>query len=212
MTDDQPQAVSDEHVGAMAEPAPEEQAPPRRAGRARLPWALAALMTAVAVVFALMWAPLYSRAQEREEVREAAEQLVLHLTTFKGETIDEWVEITQRLATDEYDAEVAALFDAELRAALRDAQARSVGRLVNLFVQDIDADAATVFAVMRQTITNAVARQPVEDELRMQIELREVDGQWLVARVEILGPQPGPAPAAPALPEPAEDEVLEEAE
>lgn len=162
--------------------------PERRRGP-KLPWYLAAVATVLAVVFAAMWAPLYLEKTDRERVREAAEDLVLHLTTFEGETIDEWVQQTQRQATDEYAEEVNALFDPELRAALRDAQAKSVGRLVSLFVQDVDGDDAMVFAVVRQTITNAQTSEPVEDELRMQIELRADGGQWKAAKVEVLGPQ-----------------------
>lgn len=177
--------------------------PPR--GR-RLPWVLTAVATVAAVAFAAMWAPLYTADKDRERVRGAAEELVLHLTTFEGETIDEWVQATQRMATEEYAEEVNTLFDPELRAALRDAQAKSVGRLVNLFVQDVDGDDALVFVVVRQTITNAQTAEPVEDELRMQIELVQDGGRWKAAEVEVLGPQGGggelvdeaPAGAAPS--------------
>lgn len=153
----------------------------------KLAWSVAALATILAIVFAVAWAPLYSAAKDRERVRESAEQLVLHLTTFEGATIDEWVQDTQRRATDDYAEEVNTLFDPELRGALREAKAKSVGRLVNLFVQDVDGDDAMVFAVVRQTITNAASPTPVEDELRMQIELRQVDGDWKAAKVEVLG-------------------------
>ena len=157
----------------------------------RLPWVLTASATVAAVAFAAMWAPLYLQNQDRERVRAAAEELVLHLTTFEGETIDEWVQATQRMATEAYAEEVNTLFDPELRAALRDAQAKSVGRLVNLFVQDVDGDDALVFVVVRQTITNAQTAEPVEDELRMQIELVQDGGTWKAAKVEVLGPQGG---------------------
>lgn len=180
--------MSDEQTQTVAPVPAEDGKAPRRRGP-KLPWYLAAVMTVAAVTFAAMWAPLYLANADREEVRESAEDLVLHLTTFEGATIDEWVQETQRRATDTYAEEVNSLFDPELRAALRDAEARSVGRLVNLFVQDVDGDDAMVFAVVRQTITNALATEPVEDELRMQIELRNDGGQWKAAKVEVLGPQ-----------------------
>lgn len=182
--------MSDEQT-ATAVPVTTEDGKPARARGNKLPWYIATVMTVAAVAFAVMWAPLYMANADREEVREAAEDLVLHLTTFEGETIDEWVQETQRQATDEYAEEVNTLFDPELRAALRDAQAKSVGRLVNLFVQDVDGDDAMVFVVVRQTITNAQTSEPVEDELRMQIELRNEGGQWKAAKVEVLGPQGG---------------------
>lgn len=156
-------------------------------GNPLIAWMVAGLSIVAAIAFAVAWAPLYSAAKDRERVRESAEQLVLHLTTFEGATIDEWVQDTQRRATDDYAEEVNTLFDPELRGALREAKAKSVGRLINLFVQDVDGDDAMVFAVVRQTITNAASPTPVEDELRMQIELRQVDGDWKAAKVEVLG-------------------------
>jgi Mce-associated membrane protein len=187
--------MTEEQDVSQAEPAatPAVETPaaaPARATRGpRLAWSVAAFTTILAIAFAVAWAPLYSEAKDRERVREAAEQLVLHLTTFEGATIDEWVQDTQRRATDDYAEEVNTLFDPELRGALRDAKAKSVGRLVNLFVQDVDGENALVFAVVRQTITNAASPEPVEDELRMQIELRQVDGDWKAAKVEVLGQQ-----------------------
>lgn len=178
----------DVHEAAPTVPNPTPAAAPGRPrSSVRLAWTVAAVTTILAIVFAVAWAPLYSAAKDRERVRESAEQLVLHLTTFEGATIDEWVQDTQRRATDDYAEEVNTLFDPELRGALRDAKAKSVGRLVNLFVQDVDGDDAMVFAVVRQTITNAASPTPVEDELRMQIELRQVDGDWKAAKVEVLG-------------------------
>jgi len=184
------------------------QETPAEGPRTRAPlnraWVLAGVMTLIALGFAIAWAQLYTAEGQRSEVRTAAEQLVLHLTTFTGESIDEWVQQTQTMATDEYSSEVNELFDVDLRAALRDARSESVGRLIDLFVQDIDGDNATVFAVLRQTITNAATTQPIEDELRMQVELRRESGTWKAARVEVLGPQgsgSGGNPAAPAVPD-----------
>lgn len=193
MSDEQAKTETAAPAATGATAATAGDAKPARARGNKLPWYIAAVTTVAAVAFAAMWAPLYLQNADREKVREAAEDLVLHLTTFEGATIDEWVQETQRQATDTYAEEVNALFDPELRAALRDAEAKSVGRLVNLFVQDVDGDDAMVFVVVRQTITNAQTSEPVEDELRMQIELRNEGGRWKAAKVEVLGPQGGGA-------------------
>lgn len=185
--------MTEEHPVSQAEPTATPNveilaAAPERPDRGpKLAWSVAAFTTVLAIAFAVAWAPLYSEAKDRERVREAAEQLVLHLTTFEGATIDEWVQDIQGRATDDYAAEVNTLFDPELRGALREAKAKSVGRLVNLFVQDVDGENALVFAVVRQTITNAASPEPVEDELRMQLSLRQVGGDWKAAKVEVLG-------------------------
>lgn len=195
-------------AGGDAEPAaapadPDEAAPAASAAsaasrrRALVPWLVALLMACVAILFATLWAPLYQESRAREQVREAATELVLHLTTFEGAGIEEWVARTQAMATGEYAEQVAALFDQNLRDALRDAEAESVGALVNLFVQDVTGDRATVFAVARQTIRNAATDTPVEDELRIQVELVRQDGGWRAANVEVLGPSGAAPPVAP---------------
>jgi Mce-associated membrane protein len=144
----------------------------------------------VAVVFATMWAPLYSEARERDEVRLAATELALRLTTFDGENIEEWVSEMQDLSTGEYSEQITTIFDQNLRDALREADAVSRGEVVddNLFVQSLDGDEARVFAVVRQTIANEELEDPVQDELRMQIDMTLVDGEWLTSDVSVLGP------------------------
>jgi hypothetical protein len=194
--------------GATAEPPP---AGPGARDRNRLAWIVAAVAGFVAVlaivgmvILFTWWAPLNNEAQDREQVRRVGESFTVHLATFSGETIDEWVAETQERATGNYAQQVDELFDEELRAALRELEVESQGELVNLFVQEVGGDEATLFALVRQTVQNAVAEEPFEDELRMELQLAREDDEWLVSDVAVLGPAQGGV-AAP-VPEEAQEE------
>jgi hypothetical protein len=63
-----------------------------------------------------------------------------------------------------------------------------VGEVTSSFVQSADDDAAVVFAVVRQTFSSAAQERPVSDELRMEITLVRVNGEWLASDVAVLGP------------------------
>lgn len=165
---------------------------------ARVAWAVAVLALLAAAVSGVQWQSLAAEARAREEVREAAEVMAAQVTTFEGATIDEFVAQLRDLATGEYADQVTELFNAEFRQALRDNEVRSVGEVTASFVQDIDGDRAEVFVLVRQTSTNAVLDEPVEDELRMDLTLAHEDGRWLVADVAVLGPEPPALPPPPA--------------
>jgi hypothetical protein len=191
-----------------AEPPPAE---PGARDSNRLAWIVAAIAGFVAVLAVVgmvilftWWAPLNNEAQDREQVRRVGESFTVHLATFSGENIDEWVAETQERATGNYAEQVDELFDEELRAALRELEVESQGELVNLFVQELAGDEATLFALVRQTVRNAVAEEPFEDELRMELQLAREDDEWLVSDVAVLGPAQGGV-AAP-VPEEAQEE------
>jgi Mce-associated membrane protein len=171
---------------------------------ARLAWGVAILALVLAAFAGTQWADLYAAERTREEVRQEATSLVLSLTTFEGERIEDWVADAQSRATGEYAEQLSTLFDQGLRDALREQQVESRGEVTRLFVQDIDGDEASVFALVRQTTINAMISDPVQDELRMDITMERVDGQWLASDVAVLGPAGlvGGAPRAPGDDEP----------
>lgn len=174
-------------------------------GNARIAWAVAILALALALVAGMQWADLYAAEQQRTAVREDARALALELTTFDGADIEQWLQRAQARATGDYAEQLTALFDQNLRDALRESQAVSRGEVTQVFVQEIDGDQAQVFVLARQTITNAQTEDPVQDELRMDITMERGDQRWLASDVAILGP-PGlsggvPAPAPEVQPE-----------
>ncbi len=156
--------------------------------QARIGLGVGLLGLALAVFFYLDTTDLRSAEATRADVLEAAEIMALRVTTFSGESIDDWVADTQSLATGDYADEVATLFDVEIRQGLADNQVQSVGQVTSSFVQEVDDDRAIVFAVLRQTFTSLNQPQPISDELRMEIGLQRVDGEWLTSEVAVLGP------------------------
>ena len=157
-------------------------------GNARLAWGVALLALVIAAFAGTQWADLYARDQAREEVRGAATELALGLTTFEGENIEDWVAQARAQATGDYAEQLTTLFDQALRDALREQEVVSRGEVDQLFVQDINGDEASVFALVTQTIVNASTTDPVQDELRMDITMRRVEGEWKASDVAVLGP------------------------
>lgn len=153
-----------------------------------LAWGVALLAIAAAAFFGVQWADLYNRERTREEVRAEATTLAARLTTFTGEDIENWLAEMERNATGEYAEQLDQIFDQQQRDNLRDAQVESVGDVENLYVQDVNGDEATAFAVVTQTYVNVNTPGPVEDHQRMEIGLQRVDGEWLVSSVIVLGP------------------------
>lgn len=198
------------------EPEPQVKGLDRRSGlraflgSARLAWGIAILALAIAAFAGTQWADLYAAERAREDVRQQATDLVLSLTTFEGETIEEWVADAQARATGDYAEQLSTLFDQSLRDALREQEVVSRGEVDRLFVQNVDGDEASVFALVTQTIVNATTTDPVQDELRMDITMERVDDRWLASDVAVLGPAGlvGNAPEAPDVP--TEDPATQE--
>ena len=160
-----------------------------------VPWVIAALAIAFGV-FALLQrnqaqAELAEmRAAEREvaEVRTQANTVALRLTTFKGEEIEEWYAEIRKTATGDFAEQLSQAFNQETRDTLREIGVVSVGEMENLFVQDVSGDEAKAFALVKQTFVNSSTPDPVEDNLRIDMTFKRIDGRWLASEVAALGP------------------------
>ena len=185
-----------------------KQREPRRPRSVTVAWpvlalaAVAVVAIALAAVFFLQWQGLRAREEARLDAADVASLVAAQVTTFRGEDIEAFVAATQSLSTERYGGEVADLFDAELRDALRDQEVESVGAVLNVFVQDVQGDVADAFVVVRQTYTSAAltnedgSRRAIEDELQMEVTLVRRGEGWLVDDVRVLGdPILTPAPA-----------------
>lgn len=160
---------------------------PRRVLRSpAFPWALAAAAVAVAVAFGALWWGERAKEARAAEVRETGRRFASALTTFSADTIERDVAEIRSYAVGRFADEVEQTFDEARIEAIRASEARSVGRVRTVFVQELGEDAATVFAVVDETVVNAEATAPRIDVLRMEIGLLETDEGWRVERVEIL--------------------------
>lgn len=154
------------------------------AGRA-LPWTLFVLALAAAITFALLWQASDGEDSDRKELEDRAETFVLALTNFSSATIDEDVEEIRSYATGAFEEQVNDLFSEETISAIKDAEATSTATLEALFVQSMSEDSATVFAVLREEITNLTLDEPRSDIVRMEVGLVKTEGGWMVDSVEL---------------------------
>jgi hypothetical protein len=180
---------------------PERGVAPPRTGKVRraLPWAIVAIATAAAIVFALLWrnsASELSAAQgvehRRAGVVASGTDFLNALTNFSGNTIDADVERIRSFAVGDFAQQVEQFFGPSNVKALQRADVRSVGHVRSVFVQSIDGAEASVFGVVDEAITNAHSA-PRTETLRIDIEMLETSGGWKVSRVDILQ-SPGGGP------------------
>jgi Mce-associated membrane protein len=180
---------TDVHAVAADEPAPRLSPIRRLLGNARIAWIIAGISLLGLVAFAIAALPTLGAERERQEVRERAELIAARVTTFEGETIEEWLEETRALATGAYAERLEQVFDPQLRDALREGEVESVGRIDRSFVQALEGDTAEVFVLATQSSSNNLRDDAITDELRIQVTLQREDGTWLASDIVVLGPQ-----------------------
>lgn len=150
-----------------------------------IPWILFGIALAAAIAFGLMWQQLRALEQERKEVRAVGQEFATELTTFSSETIEADARAIKSFAVGQFAKEADVFFGAKAIDAIKEAQASSEGEIDSVFVQSLEDDSASVFAVVSETISNATTRSRT-DVLRMEIGLVKTDSGWKVDRVEVL--------------------------
>lgn len=160
-----------------------------------IPWTLALIMTAAAVTFAILWLGQENERDRIAEVEQATQRFVTALTNFSAETIERDVEEIKAFAVGEFADEVDTFFGPEAVEAIEEAEASSEGQIEAIFVQDIDDDFASVFAVVNETVTNAILEEPQSDILRLEVRLTDTNDGWKVNNVDVFqSPGVGGAP------------------
>lgn len=169
--------------------------------RAALPWALFVLALGAAITFGILWQQAVQEDARRAEVTEEAQRFILALTNFSAETIEEDAARIQSYAVGDFAEEAERFFGDEAIAAIREAQATSTGEIERIFVQSLEDDQASVFAVVSETITNIAVEEPRTDTLRLEVGMIETSSGWRVNRVDVFqAPGTTVAPGVPAPP------------
>ncbi|HEV8420158.1 MAG TPA: hypothetical protein VGR13_02240 [Actinomycetota bacterium] len=158
-----------------------------------LPWTLFAAALAAAVLFAVLWQGSQANERRRAEVASTASSFLLALTNFSGTTIESDIAEIRSYAVGDFAEQVEMFFDPQAVAALRQAQARSVGQIRSLFVESLSGGSATVFGVVDEAVSNAAQTAPRTELIRIDIEMIETTEGWKVNRVNILQ-SPGQSP------------------
>ena len=144
--------------------------------------------------FGFQWNQERTADNAQASMETTASDFLVALFDFDGRTIDEDFDNILSYATGDFADQAEAQFaDDDTRAALREVQASSRVEVRDLFVQSFDGDRGRVFAVVDQTIANNQFPEPRSDQVRLELGLRKVDGEWKVATVDVLE-----APAAQA--------------
>lgn len=163
----------------------------RRAARGRaLPWALAALATAAAVAFAVLWTGQRGLDQRRALVEDTSRRFLTALTSFTADTIERDVDEIRSYAVGGFAEEVEETFGPERIATIRESRANSVGTVRDVFVESLQGSSARVFGVVEETVVSSTQTTPRTDVLRVLVGLIETPDGWRVHSVEIL-PSPG---------------------
>ena len=151
-----------------------------------LPWILFALALIAAVVFFVLWLQSVNADDEAQEAEEAARTVALALTNFSAETIERDVAEINQYAVGEFAEEVGVFFGEEAVDAIEEAEGESKSELDSIFVEQVEGDNASAFAVLTQSVSNTRLSEPRTDTIRMEISMVRTPGGWKADQVDIL--------------------------
>ena len=163
-----------------------------------VPWTLFVIAAGAAITFAILWQEAETKESEQEEVIATATDFVEALTNFSADTIDEDAEKIRSFAVGDFEDEVDTFFGPRAVEAIKEADATSTGEIQEIFIQSLEDDEASVFAVVSETITNASTTEPRTDTLRLEVGLIKTGSGWKVEQVEVFQ-----SPGQTLLPTPA---------
>jgi hypothetical protein len=150
-----------------------------------VPWTLFVLAAGAAITFVILWQEAEAQGGEEEDVLATSEDFITALTNFSADTIDEDAERIKAFAVGDFEEEVETFFGPRAVEAIKEADATSSGEIEEIFIQSIEEDEASVFAVVSETITNASTAEPRTDTLRLEVGLIETGSGWKVDQVEV---------------------------
>ena len=157
------------------------------------------------VVFAAAWSNAKHAEVSQTAVRQTSRDFLLALTTFDAKTVDADFTRIQGFATGDFAQQAQKFFGSDVRQAMQQVQASSRGQIRYLFVEDLHGDAASVYAVVDQTILNNKFTSPEADVLRIELTMQKMGGAWRISEVTVLqappvnvSPLTAPSASAPA--------------
>lgn len=139
------------------------------------------------IAFGVMWAHDRSAASDQADARGVASEFLLDLTNFGPKTLEADFARMQALATGSFATQARQTLAPNLRSQLIAAQVQTEGHIRHLWIQSYSGDAASFFAQVDQTFRNNKSPAVRSDQLRAEVDLSKVDGQWKVAQVTTIG-------------------------
>ena len=149
-------------------------------------WALFALALIAAIVFAVLWLQSVNDANEAQDVEDTASEVALALTNFSADTIDQDVAEINQYAVGEFAEEVGVFFGDEAVDAIEEAEGESEAELDSIFVEEVEGDNASAFAVLTQSVSNTGLAEARTDTIRMELGMVRTPNGWKANEVDIL--------------------------
>jgi hypothetical protein len=168
----------------------------RRAQVALVITCVAAILAAAA--FATLWSNVNGQNEQRQTVAQVATRFLVDLTNFKSATVDADFAALQKAADpgSVFAKQAAQTFNSNIRGALIQAQASSLGEVRNLYVGNVSGSAAQIYAVVDQSYQNSKMSSPAHDVLDLTIDLTHSGSRWLISTVTVENPS-GTSPSVP---------------
>lgn len=120
---------------------------------------------------------LDSELGERADVAGAAERFVVQFNTYDPESVDTYVESVNPMLTTKAKTKFEAAME-EVISLIQESKLRSEGKLLASGVAHVDTDDAIVLVAV-DAEANSIAG-PVQRHFRWEIDMRKIDGTWLV--------------------------------
>jgi Mce-associated membrane protein len=181
-----PDAAVDDGPTSVDEQAsidPEAPAPPARTRPAwLLPLAASLVLAALlvgAVVVAVQRQQLADERDDRREIERVSGELATALLTYDADHLDASRDRVLARATGKFRKEYEAAFDGGLRTLITETKASSQGTVTDIFVSDIEDDAASAI-VVANAVANGTGGRRASLGSYIQLDLVQVGGRWRV--------------------------------
>lgn len=185
-----------------ADKAPEgEVAPPRPS---RWPIAVAAALlvvgTFLGVLAAQYKAELDRERGRRQDVEEVAARFAANFVTYDYRTLDESLERIRDDATAKFGNEYERLFRSSVSTLITETKAQSRGTVTDVFLGELDDEAANVLTVLNVERQGISGRVPVAGTY-LELDLVRSGGRWKIDNVTAINfTQSGPSAPTPGGP------------
>lgn len=169
---------------------PQVEAPP---ARRRLPLPRTPSTLAIVILIALVLAEgvLLIRGDAKDDVRsevlQTSQRFVVALTTYNSNTLESQRAAVLALAAGKFRKEYTDLTGADFLAALRERQADSKGKVLQIAVTSVEGDDAEALALVEVTTTNKDLTTPRVEQNLIELSLVRSGGGWRIDAVSILG-------------------------
>jgi Mce-associated membrane protein len=156
-------------------------------GRTKLTAALAVLTVALAALAGALYLTLYradARVADgalRAEVGQVAGEGAAALLTYTPETVAADMYAAQQRLTGEFKDYYGRFTDSVIVPAAREKKISTRASVTGTGISSADEDSASVLVFLRQETSSTEQADPVGATRAARVELRKVDGDWLIS-------------------------------